>query len=138
MKKKVFHYSLSIIVLSFFGFTMNQSFDLEASIERGRAVYDGQCATCHMTNGTGIPTVYPPLAKADFLMNEANKSIVMILQGGSEAITVNGIEYNGVMPNFNLSDEQVSDVMNFIRNTWGNKGEPIKPEHIKVIREKEL
>ncbi len=138
MKKKTFYFSLCILALSFFGFAMDQSFDLEASIQRGREVYNGQCATCHMSKGEGIPTIYPPLANADFLMKETNKSIKMILEGGSEAITVNGIEYNGVMPNFSLSDEQISDVLNFIRNTWGNKGEAIKPEHIKAIRDKEL
>ena len=121
-----------------FCFSQQQSFDLEASIERGREVYNGQCATCHMTNGEGIPTIYPPLAKSDFLMKETERSITIILQGGNEAITVNGIEYNGAMPNFSLSDEQVSDVMNFILNTWGNKGGPIQPEKIKAIRRKEL
>ena len=137
MKKKDFYLGGGIAII-LFSFALRQTFDLEASIQRGREVYNGQCATCHMAKGEGIPTIYPPLANSDFLMNETEKSITMILEGGSENITVNGIEYNGVMPNFNLSDEHISDVMNFIRNTWGNKGEPIKPEQIKSIREKKL
>lgn len=131
-------YIYSILFLGLSGFLSYQTFDLEASIQSGREIYNGQCASCHMPKGEGIPTIYPPLAKSDFLMAETEKSIIMILQGGSESITVNGVDYNGAMPNFNLSDKHVSDVMNYIRNTWGNKGEAIKPEHVKAIREKGL
>jgi len=129
-------YIILFIGVSLFGFSLKQSFDLTASMQRGNEIYNAQCATCHMVKGEGIPTIYPPLANSDFLMQEREKSITIILEGSSEAITVNGITYDGVMPNNNLSDEQVSDVINFIRNTWGNKGEPITPAQIKTIREK--
>ncbi len=137
MKIKFIHI-LFLAGICLLGFSSHQTFDLEASMQRGQEIYFGQCAMCHMAKGEGIPTVYPPLAKSDFLMKETEKSIIMILQGGSELITVNGVDYDGAMPNFNLSDEQVSDVMNYIRNTWGNTGEAIKPEHIKAIRKKGL
>jgi nitrite reductase (NO-forming) len=135
MKSVIVFWIFNLIAIHLSG---QDAFDLGKSIEQGREIYNGQCASCHMPKGEGIPTIYPPLAKADFLMNETEKSVAMILQGGSEEIAVNGINYNGVMPNFSLSDKEVSDVMNNIRNTWGNKGEAIKPGQIKKIRENGL
>ena len=132
--KNAFLYSILLSGVSLLGFSLMQAFDLEASILRGKEIYNGQCANCHMTKGEGIETIYPPLAKSDFLMNETEKSIAFIIKGASEAITVNGIQYNGEMPAFSMTNEQVSDVLNYIRNTWGNKGEPIKPDQVKEIR----
>jgi nitrite reductase (NO-forming) len=51
-------------------------------------------------------------------------------------MTVNGKVYNGEMPAFDLSDQEVSDVLNFIRNSWGNKGEAITPEAVNAARKK--
>lgn len=128
-----------IIVLGFLSFTAmflfgQDAFNLSKSMERGKGIYVAQCISCHLEKGDGIETIYPPLAKSDFLMNEKEKSIAIILHGVDEAITVNGIEYNGDMPTFNMTDEQISDVLNYIRNTWGNSGEPIKPEQVKALR----
>lgn len=128
---------LIILFSSSLAFSYRQEkFDLAKSIERGKEIYFAQCVTCHLPKGEGIPTVYPPLAKSDFLTNQPEKSILFILNGASESITVNGIDYAGEMPNLNLSDEQVSDIINFIQNSWENKGEPIKPDQISAIRER--
>lgn len=54
----------------------------------------------------------------------------IVLTGQRGPIKANGVEYNGEMTGFPLSDEQVSDVLNYIRNSWGNKGVPIKPAEI--------
>jgi nitrite reductase (NO-forming) len=110
------------------------AFDLKASIERGKKVYTAQCLTCHMEYGTGIETVYPPLAKSDYLMADKNRSIRQVLEGLTGEITVNGVKYNAIMTAFDLTDEEVSDVLNYIRNSWGNKGEAIKPEDVMAVR----
>lgn len=87
-----------------------------------------------MDTGEGIEGVYPPLAKSDYLMADKNRSIQQVLYGVSGEMTVNGKTYNGDMPGFDLSDEEVSDVLNYIRNTWGNKGGAITPAEIKAQR----
>ena len=48
----------------------SQASDLEASIARGKTIYNTQCVTCHREKGEGIKDVYPPLAKSDYLMAE--------------------------------------------------------------------
>ncbi len=134
-KKYSIIYLLCVTTL-ILGFTRIQTFDLENSMRRGKSIYYTQCVTCHQDKGEGIPTVYPPLAKSDFLFKESEKSISFVLNGASESITVNGIEYTGEMTNFDLTDEQVSDVLNFIRNSWGNSGEPITLETVRNSRKK--
>lgn len=119
-------------VATFFSF--QKKFDLKASIARGKEIYTGQCISCHMEQGEGIENVFPPLAKSDYLMADKKRSILQILHGASGEMTVNGVVYNGDMPAIELSDEQVSDVLNYVRNSWGNKGEAVRPEEVAGAR----
>ena len=111
-----------------------QKFDLKASIERGKEVYNIHCITCHMEKGEGLEGAFPPLAKADYLMADKARSINQILKGASGEMTVNGKTYNGEMPAIDLTDEQVSDVLNYVRNSWGNKGAAVTPAEAKAQR----
>lgn len=107
-----------------------QGSGLDASVARGKTVYNSQCVTCHREKGEGIKDVYPPLAKSDYLMANKTRSIGIVVNGLTGQITVNGAQYDGEMLSVDLPDEQVSDVLNYIRNSWGNKGEAIKPEEV--------
>lgn len=129
---KVVLAAISILSLNFFSF--QNSFDLKASIARGKQIYQAQCFTCHMEKGEGIEGVYPPLAKSDYLMADKKRAIRQVLEGANGEITVNGVTYNGFMTSFNMSDKEVSDVLNYIRNSWGNKGEAVRPEEVKATR----
>jgi nitrite reductase (NO-forming) len=115
-------------------FSKAQKFDLKASIERGKTVYTTQCITCHLEQGEGIEGVYPPLAKSDYLMADKTRSIQEVLYGLNGEITVKGVTYNGVMNSFELTDSEVSDVLNYIRNSFGNKGSAISPAEVKAVR----
>lgn len=112
----------------------SQDFDLKKSIVRGQDIYSMQCLSCHMDNGEGLEGVYPPLAKSDYLMADKARSIREILHGVSGEIMVNGKTYNGFMTGFDLTDEQVADVLNYIRNTWGNSGEVVTPGEVANVR----
>lgn len=122
---------LTIVTLMSF---QKQKFDLKASVERGKEVYNTSCITCHMEKGEGIEAVFPPLAKSDYLMADKDRSIKQILEGVSGEMTVNGKTYNGDMPAVDLTDEQVSDVLNYVRNSWGNKGAAVTPNEVKASR----
>lgn len=116
--------TLAIALLSF-----NQTFDLKASMARGKAIYEAQCASCHMVEGDGIADVFPPLAKSDYLKDK-NRLIKVVLLGVRGPIKVNDAEYNSEMPGLPLSNQQVSDVLNYIRNSWGNKAPAILPTEV--------
>jgi len=94
---------------------------LEKSISDGKEVYQIFCTQCHLDNGKGVSGTFPPLAKSDYLQNNIEASIRGIKYGQRGKITVNGIEYDGIMSMQGLDDEEVADVMNYILNSWGNK-----------------
>lgn len=130
--------SILVAGICIFSFSLQSfqksAFNLKASIERGKSIYIAQCQTCHMEKGEGIEGVYPPLAKSDYLMADKKRAIKQVLEGASGQMTVNGVSYYGFMNGFQLSDNEVSDVLNYIRNSWGNKGEPITPALVKAER----
>lgn len=90
------------------------------SITRGKEIYLDMCASCHLPNGEGKLKVYPPLAKADFLMEKREESIRAIKYGIRGEIVVNGITYNRRMARQGLDAIEIADVMNYITNAWGN------------------
>ena len=96
--------------------------EMKESIERGKEVYNLYCMNCHMEDGNGMPGVNPPLAKADFLKKPAKTLINIILKGESGEVVVNGTKYNVPMPAQEyLTDRQIADVLNYSKNSWGNK-----------------
>lgn len=122
----------AIFLLS--SFLPNQN--LSESIKRGKEVYALQCQNCHMEDGAGIAEVNPPLAKTAY-MKKPNKTLInIILKGQSEEILVNGTKYNIAMPAQDyLTDEQIADVLNYSKNSWGNKiPGVVTPAMVKALR----
>jgi mono/diheme cytochrome c family protein len=129
MKNIVLIFSFTLVIASLFSFRMKPSFDLKASIARGKEIYTAQCMNCHMEQGEGMEGVYPPLAKSNFLGNR-DRLIKIILKGMRGPIKVNGTDYDSEMVGFDLTDEQASDVINYVRNSWGNKHPAVQPSEI--------
>ncbi len=125
---------LLAVAITFISFQKKPAFDLKASMTRGQEVYTANCVSCHMEKGEGMEGVFPPLAKSNYLMADKKRSIVQILKGVSGPIKVNGVEYNGEMAAIDLSDQEISDVLNYVRNSFGNKGAAITPEEVKAAR----
>lgn len=111
------------LCILFEGLWLYQNKSLEQSISDGREIYQDFCLQCHLDNGQGVSGVFPPLAKSDYLFKNIDLSIKGIKYGLQGPIVVNGEEYNGVMQNQGLDDEEIADVMNYILNNWGNKFE---------------
>jgi mono/diheme cytochrome c family protein len=132
---KVIGLIVALVVISIPFLALQQpSFDLKASITRGKEIYAIQCMSCHQENGEGIEGAFPPLAKSDYLMADKKRSVTQVLKGLTGEIKVNGKTYNGDMPALDLTDEEVSDVLNYVRNSWGNKGDAVKPTDVKALR----
>jgi len=107
---------------------------LAERMEAGKAVYAQNCAACHQPGGEGLKGAFPPLAKSDYLMKDKKRAIGVVLKGLHGEITVNGETYNSVMPALGLSDEDAANVLTYIRNSWGNKGDVVTPEEVKKER----
>ena len=112
----------------------SESPDLTEKMELGKNVYNRTCVACHQAGGNGIASVFPPLAKADYLNENVERVIDIVLNGKSGEITVNGEKYNSVMTAQNLSDREVANVLTYVYNSWGNNGSEVTEEMVKSRR----
>ncbi len=88
-----------------------------------------------MENGNGLEGVYPPLAKADYMMADKKRSIEQVLKGVEGEMVVNKVTYNSFMTSFEiLTDQEIADIMNYVRNSWGNKGSLVSAAEVKALR----
>jgi len=112
---------------------------LEERIAVGGKVYSTVCAACHQAEGQGLAGAFPPLAESDYLDGGTGPAIEAVLNGLSGPVTVNGKDYNAVMPNLSyLSDEEVADVVTFVMNSWGNPGGEVSSGEVTAVRGGEL
>lgn len=89
---------------------------------KGKEVYELYCQNCHMADGMGMGEINPPLAKADYMKKPAADLISVMLKGSAASLIINGKKYLGSMPAQEyLTDEQIADVLNYIKKSWGNK-----------------
>jgi mono/diheme cytochrome c family protein len=81
---------------------------LEDRLTTGEKLYATHCAACHQANGQGLAGAFPPLAESSYLAEGgAAGAVAAVLNGLSGPITVNGKDYNAVMPNLSyLSDSE--------------------------------
>jgi cytochrome c oxidase cbb3-type subunit 2 len=119
---------------------------LANQISSGKEVYmkvgpgGGMCFTCHQPTGLGLPGQFPPLAGSDWVLGNKERLIKITMHGLMGEIEVNGVKYNNVMappgiPPGSLTDQQIADVLTYIRNDWGNSASSISPEEVANIRE---
>jgi mono/diheme cytochrome c family protein len=134
MTRIIVFLALFVSLTSLLSIPQKSKFDLKASITRGQDMYATYCMSCHQEQGEGIEDLYPPLAKSDYLMADKKRSIIQVLKGATGEMKVNGKIYNADMMGFDLSDAETSDVLNYIRNSFGNKGEAVTPDQVKMVR----
>src|SRR4051812_37108285 len=94
---------------------------ISESIARGQVVYKQYCVACHMVDGLGAPPMNPSLSGTSFVKGDKNVLIPIVLKGMSNQ-AIDGQKYHNVMPPLDfLTDEQVADVLTYVRNSFGNK-----------------
>ena len=104
---------------------------------RGQDIYNANCAACHQPNGQGLAGAFPPLAGSDFLQGNREEVIAAALFGLNGPITVNGVEYNGVMPSLgHLPDEDLAAAITYVFGSWGNDLAAVSVEEVAAIRAK--
>src|SRR5690554_3125564 len=111
-----------------------EELSLAGKMDFGKKVYGQTCFACHQADGQGVASAFPPLANADYLNEDVDRAIDIVLRGKSGEITVNGKKYNSVMTAQNLTDEEVASVMTYIYNSWGNNGTEVTTEMVKKVR----
>jgi nitrite reductase (NO-forming) len=108
---------------------------LEEQVKAGQTLYAGTCSVCHQGNGSGLPGVFPPLAKSDYLLADRRRAADVVLNGLSGPVTVNGTAFNSVMPPMSqLNDDEVANILTYVLNSWGNPGGQISAQEVAEIR----
>ncbi|WP_066629398.1 c-type cytochrome [Labilibacter marinus] len=106
-----------------------------SSYDAGKLVYDRNCKVCHQVNRKGIPKIYPPLKDTESIKGDKTYLIDVVLNGQSEEIVVEGVKYKGVMASYrNLKDQDIADVLNYLRNDSEAASDIITPEDVKQAR----
>lgn len=103
----------------------------------GEQLYTQYCSACHAPDGKGANNgTFPPLAGSAWIEGTPKRSIAIVLHGLHGPIEVNGKSYNLEMPpqGAALSDEQIIDILNYVHTAWGNKGETVPRDLIRVTR----
>jgi nitrite reductase (NO-forming) len=107
----------------------------EQQIAAGAVLFKGTCSVCHQDNGAGLPDVFPPLAKSDYLLKDPKHAIEVALNGLSGKITVNGKTYDSVMPPMSqLNDDEIANILTYVLNSWGNDGGVVSKEQVQAVR----
>ncbi|PJJ60721.1 c-type cytochrome [Hymenobacter chitinivorans] len=91
----------------------------------GATLYATHCSNCHGSQGEGLKRLIPPLAGADYLVKNRSGLACLVRKGLNGPLVVNGVEFNQVMPaaDTHLTDSQITNILNFVQTSWGNKGE---------------
>src|SRR3954447_13969749 len=98
------------------------------SAENGKKLYEQYCLTCHQADGSGVPKMNPPLIKTSYITGDKKKLIQWVLRGSTENTPIDGKTYSNNMPPQNfLKDEEIADVLTYIRNSFGNKQSAVAP-----------
>ena len=109
-----------------------------ASAARGKMVYLQRCMVCHQADGGGVPKLNAPL-DGSTSVNSVNiaKLVKYIVKGLNDRIEIDGEFYENAMPAAaDLKDQQIADVLTFIRSNWSNKAGPVTLTQVKQIRSK--
>ena len=108
----------------------------QAEMAAGKAVYARACVACHEADGSGAPRIYPPLPGNANLQSADPTSTLRIILDGAQTVTTPRAPNPGSMPAYakQLSDQEISDVANYIRNSWGNAAPLVTPAQVKKAR----
>jgi mono/diheme cytochrome c family protein len=99
-------------------------------------LYEKHCENCHMADGTGLEALYPPLAGSDMLESVGVGAACIIKHGLQGKIIVNGIEFEtGMAPVTGLSSVEITNILNYIHNAWGNRREFIHLNEVQATLE---
>lgn len=113
-----------------------QSNSLKNSILRGKIIYQQNCLSCHQEDGSGVRKLNPPLIKTSYVLGDSKKLSSIVLNGFNEEIEIDGEYYSNPMPSFStvLKDNEIADVLTFIRNNFGNKASLITAKTVASVR----
>ena len=107
-------------------------------MKRGRLVYLDQCAGCHMQDGEGVAHVFPAIKGNTGAQQEDPTSLARLVLEGARSAQTPARPEGFAMPAFGwkLSNQDIADVLTYVRASFGNQAAPVKAAKIADVRKK--
>ena len=102
----------------------------------GKRIFETSCAACHRKDGTGVPRMFPPLAKSALVHSRNPTTIIRMILKGARTAATNAAPTHSAMPAYDwkLSDDEIAAVATYVRNSWGNAAPSISPADVASLR----
>lgn len=108
-----------------------------AVMDRGKEVYMINCLACHQADGSGVPRLNPPIVNTKWTLGPKATLIQLLLKGSQGKVEIDGDTFDNMMPPVaHLTDQQIADVLTYIRNSFGNKASAVSAAEVKAVRAK--
>jgi mono/diheme cytochrome c family protein len=106
--------------------------------DAGKAIYRDSCSACHQLDGRGVPGLFPSLKGSAVAQSEDPLTMLRLILNGGKAASTAANPNATSMPSYawKLSDKQVAAVASYVREAWGNKGDPVDSSEVADIRAK--
>jgi mono/diheme cytochrome c family protein len=106
------------------------------AMKRGGAVFSDACTACHMEEGRGQARIFPPLRDNVVSQQADPTEVLQIILAGDRTAATNSRLTPLSMPSFawKLTDQQIVDVANYVRNSWGNRAQPVTAKQVGDMR----
>jgi mono/diheme cytochrome c family protein len=105
------------------------------TLEAGRQVYTANCAACHQADGNGVPNMQPALVDDPVVQGDTTQLIRVVLQGPAAVLPEDRPHYSNMMPPFSrLSDQQIADLLTYLRHDFGHQASPVGVDQVQTIR----
>lgn len=102
----------------------------------GEKIFKKYCVSCHQVDGGGVPRLNPPLIGTSYVLGD-KKPLIEILLNGMKNITIEDKTYTNPMPSFKtLKDQEIADVLTYVRKSFGNDASAITSADVKSVRAK--
>ena len=117
---------------------VKDNLDAKRVMGKGEQLYTMYCRSCHQRTGGGDGNRYPPLIRSEWVRGDISRLVGVVLNGMQGPMTVAGKEYNNVMPAFShVSDDDLAELLTYVRNRMGNRPDAITPGQVAAIRKPE-
>lgn len=103
--------------------------------QSGAAAYVEFCAACHRLDGNGAPRIYPALSGNSAVNSGDTTSLIRIVLAGGRMPATASEPHPLAMPGFpKLTDQEVADILSFVRSNWSNHAEAVKAGQVGKVR----
>lgn len=108
------------------------------NMQKGKKIYEAKCLACHQADGGGVPNMNAPLDGASNVVGKDIARLVRIIRYGyNERVALDGFYYSNAMTaSPDLKDNEIADLLTYIRNSWSNKAPAITLAQVQAVKKK--